>query len=260
MPRIASYSATYFLARLALRLRLWPNPRLDRASSDEWEDLRDPRFYYYLWEGFSNLFIFLFYLSQFSINEFPVKLMKLNRRNVPFFDVLSISWWNFSNLVEDRDNSDLKHKKKKERKIPVVFVPAQSMARSSAAISFVTAGSACFSNVIEFRPASRHSLCNWPPIPVPWRSFAYVKELPPGEKLVRQTFLQNFTFERPSNCGQEAVVLVATHSGRSKFPSKKGGREKEKRFTCRRRIFLSNVSRTSLLSHPPIKLLLITAS
>lgn len=35
MPRIASYSATYFLARLALRLRLWPNPRLDRASSDE---------------------------------------------------------------------------------------------------------------------------------------------------------------------------------------------------------------------------------
>lgn len=116
MPRIASYSATYFLARLALRLRLWPNPRLDRASSDEWEDLRDPRFYYYLWEGFSNLFIFLFYLSQFSINEFPVKLMKLNRRNVPFFDVLSICWWNFSNLVEDRDNSDLKHKKKKRKK------------------------------------------------------------------------------------------------------------------------------------------------
>lgn len=121
-----------------------------------------------------------------------------------------------------------------------MFVSAQSMARSSAAISFVTAGSACFSNVIEFRPASRHSLCNWPPIPVPWRSFAYVKELPPGEKLVRQTFLQNFTFERPPIAGKKPLYL-SRHTLGGLNSLEKGRGEKEKRhgrFTCRARVFL----------------------
>lgn len=109
--------------------------------------------------------------------------------------------------VDREANSGLKRRNTEEEKgIPPVgsvdrpYKGCQQCRRPwRTAISFATAGSACFSNVIEFRLASRAvPLVIDPRAPLSVRRFATQPGFRAGigrrEKLARRTFLQNFTF------------------------------------------------------------------